>query len=392
MYLFPTKQISTARCWLLVGVLIVAAVGCVQTLAAAEPNSATASDAKAIDSATLDAWAAPFRHWHYWPKHVISAKPKILGFEDLIGTDVPAIYQLPDDEDTWYMTFIGFNGKGYQSFVAASTDLVHWRQCGLAMGFGPPNSFDHGGCVLGGYLYESYDIKAPRVLKQRDGKFWALYGSYPKQGGYEIRPGYEGLASSDDGLHWKRAKQTYILSVHEKDCGKWEKDCIYQPCLVEHEGKFYDFYNAANGGQEQMGLATSADLLNWTRYSGNPVVRNRPGGYDAGFCSDGKVFRVGNHWVMFYFGVGRGGAHIMVAFSRDLLHWTSHPEPLYKAGGNPSGLDKQFAHKTAIVYNPKNDTYYLFYCAVPGANSPVGGRGIGLITNKPLAIQNATPR
>jgi hypothetical protein len=87
---------------------------------------------------------------------------------------------------------------------------------------------------------------------------------------------------------------------------------------------------------------------------------------------------------MFYFGVGRGGAHIMAAFSRDLVHWTAHPEPLYKAGGHPGGLDKQYAHKIALVYNPKNATFYIFYNAVPGKNDATGGRGIGLITSKPL--------
>ena len=110
----------------------------------------------------------------------------------------------------------------------------------------------------------------------------------------------------------------------------WEKSCIYQPWLVEHEGKFYDFYNAAQGGVEQTGLALSTDLLSWKRYSGNPIIQVRPKGYDEQFASDSKVFRDGDHWAMFYFGVGRGGAHIMVAFSRDLLHWTAHPEPLYK--------------------------------------------------------------
>jgi predicted GH43/DUF377 family glycosyl hydrolase len=128
-----------------------------------------------------------------------------------------------------------------------------------------------------------------------------------------------------------------------------------------------------------MGLALSDDLLNWKRHDGNPIVRNRAGGFDAQFCSDGKIFRDGDHWTMFYFGVGRGGAHIMVAFSRDLLNWTSHPEPLYKAGGNPSGLDKQYAHKISLVYNPQNDTYYMHYCACG-----LQGRGIGLITSKPL--------
>jgi len=193
-----------------------------------------------------------------------------------------------------------------------------------------------------------------------------------------------GAACSDDGLTWRRAKDKPILSVFDSDCGAWEKSCIYQPWLVEHQGRFFDFYNAANGHVEQSGLAFSTDLLSWTRHPVNPVVRNRPGGYDEKFCSDPKVFRDGDHWTMFYFGVGRGGAHIMAAFSRDLVHWTAHPEPLYKAGGNPSGLDRQYAHKISLVFNPKNETFYLFYNAVPGKPGPTGGRGIGLITSQPL--------
>lgn len=113
--------------------------------------------------------------------------------------------------------------------------------------------------------------------------------------------------------------------------------------------------------------------------------KNRPGGFDERFCSDPKVFRDGGHWTMFYFGVGRGGAHILVAFSRDLAHWSAHPEPLYQAGGNPSGLDKQYAHKISLVWNPQNETYYLFCNAVPDKPGPTGGRGIGLITSRPLA-------
>ena len=188
-----------------------------------------------------------------------------------------------------------------------------------------------------------------------------------------------GLAWSEDGKRWERAKDEPILSVHDPDCGEWEKSCIYQPWLLEHEGRFHDFYNAANGSIEQTGLATSADLLTWKRHAGDPIVRNRKGGYDEKFCSDPKVFRDGDHWTMFYFGVGRGGAHVMIAFSRDLVHWTAHPEPLYKAGGNPSGLDRQYAHKISLVWNPANATFYMHYCACGPQ-----GRGIGLITSKPL--------
>ena len=149
---------------------------------------------------------------------------------------------------------------------------------------------------------------------------------------------------------------------------------------MENNGIYYDFYNAANGGREQSGLATSTDLLNWTRDPGNPVIKNGNSTFDTAMASDPKVFRDGDHWTMFYFGLGDNGhANIMAAFSTDLTHWTASPEPLYLAGGNPSGLDRDHAHKISLVYNPSNDTFYMYYCAVGSE-----GRGIGLLTSRPL--------
>ena len=353
------------------GLLMAVGYGSLSAQKAATPG--------APDSKTVKKWSAKFRGWHYYPDHVIPARPNIKGFEKVHKTDVPTVFQLSGDKK-WYMTFIGFDGKGYQSFVAQSDDLIHWTNMRLAMGYGPKGSFDHGGVVLGAFLYTDYDIKAPRILKKHKGKYWSLYGAYPRQGGYELRPGYEGVASSEDGLTWRRAKDEPILSVHQPDCGDWEKDCIYQPWLVEHKGRYYNYYNAARGSIEQMGLALSKDILTWKRYEKNPVIRNGPkGSFNEKFCSDGKVFWDKDHWVMFFFGVGRGGAHVMAAYSRDLYGWTVDAEPLYKSGGNPSGLDKRYAHKISLIWNPKNDTYYMFYNAVGNK-----GRGIGLITSKPI--------
>ena len=143
----------------------------------------------------------PYRNWYYQPKHVISANPKIPGYESFTNTDVPTVYQVPGDSK-WYMSFIAFNGNGYNSFVAESADLLHWTNPQLAMGFGKDGEFDHGGRVIGGYLYESYDIKAPRVLKKHQDKYWTLYGAYPKQGGYELRPGQRRRRLQRN--HWAR--------------------------------------------------------------------------------------------------------------------------------------------------------------------------------------------
>jgi predicted GH43/DUF377 family glycosyl hydrolase len=333
----------------------------------------------AIHAETLEQWSKPYRGWHYYPDPVIPSDYKISGAEDFHSYDVPCVYQLEGKPDTWFMSFIGFNGKGYNSFVVESADLIHWKNPKTAMGFGPEGEFDFGGSVIGAYLYDNWDVKAPRILKQKDGYYWTLYGCYPRQGGYELRPGYEGVAVSNDGLAWKRTTEQPILSIYQSDARKWEKDCIYQPWLVEHEGTYYNFYNAADEGIEQTGVALSTDLIHWLRYPLNPVIRNRPGGFDENFASDAKVFKDGDHWTMFYFGVGQGGASILVAFSRDLLHWTADPEPLYKFGGHPSGLDKQYAHKISLVYNPKNNIFYMFYCAVGNK-----GRTIGLLTSKKI--------
>jgi hypothetical protein len=124
----------------------------------------------------------------------------------------------------------------------------------------------------------------------------------------------------------------------------------------------------------------------WLRHADNPILRAdgqrdniTNDGFDTQFKSDAKVFwdEDAAHWVMFYFGVGKGGAHIMVAFSKDLLHWISDTNPLYTAGANPSGLDKQHAHKISLIWNPLSATWFMFYCAVGDA-----GRGIGLIMSQ----------
>jgi len=353
--------------------LVIVTVSAAAWVSAAE--MAPPQDNLPIDRETIDAWSAPYRGWHYHPGHVVSAalEPGLA----FTMVDCPLVWRHGDE---WRMFYTGFDGKGYQTALAVSRDLVQWEPRGLVMGYGKEGAFDHGGVAICGVLYTSYDVDGPRTLEKWQDKFWALYSCYPQQGGYEIRPGYEGAAWSSDGDSWVRVSEdTPILSI--QGAADWEKDCIYAPWLLEHNGLFMNFYNAANGSVEQMGLVTSTDMLHWNRYAGNPIVRNGgPGSYDEQFCSDGKVYRDRDHWVMFYFGVGRGGAHIMAAFSHDLYHWTSHPEPLHKAGGNPSGLDKTYAHKISLVRNPDNDTLYMFYCAVGDM-----GRGIGLITSKPLA-------
>ena len=51
--------------------------------------------------------------------------------------------------------------------------------------------------------------------------------------------------------------------------GRRSRSAAGWPWLIEDQGKYYNFYNAANGSIEQMGVALSDDLLAWKRYEDN---------------------------------------------------------------------------------------------------------------------------
>ena len=71
-----------------------------------------------IDRETLDAWSAPYRGWYYWPGHIIASEPRVPGYPEFRNPDVPCVYQVPGGPAKWYMSYVAFNGQGYNSFVA----------------------------------------------------------------------------------------------------------------------------------------------------------------------------------------------------------------------------------------------------------------------------------
>ena len=138
-------------------ILLAAGLFTVGHAARGDEESLESEGSVTIDRATLDGWATPFRGWHYHPDHVVPPSPGDgLGFQMV---DCPLVWQ---HGDQWRMFYTGFDGQGYQTALAVSDDLVHWTPKGLAMGFGAPDTFDHGGVAFCGLLFGSYDLKGDR--------------------------------------------------------------------------------------------------------------------------------------------------------------------------------------------------------------------------------------
>jgi predicted GH43/DUF377 family glycosyl hydrolase len=122
---------------------------------------------------------------------------------------------------------------------------------------------------------------------------------------------------------------------------------------------------------ERIGMAVSRDMRHWTRYGAGPVVDN---GY--GISGDPQIVRMGDLWVMFYFGAfWRPHAFDTFACSRDLVHWTPWEGPSLVSPSE--AWDATFAHKPWVILH--DGVVYHFYCAVGDQ-----GRAIALATSRPL--------
>lgn len=290
-------------------------------------------------------------------------------------------------EDEFRLTYIGFDGIGYQTGMARSNDLVNWTRMGCILHRQPHIPVFRYNVAMMWILRENDALSAAR-LKKVHGRYLGAWHAYPNPG-MEAGPAVIGLCWSDDLLHWDLDEP--ILRPDDPDAKPWEQGGLYKPCLVEEHGTFYLFYNAktrrlpkreGGGWHEQIGLATSRDLKHWTRSPLNPIVHNGPpGSWDDRFASDPCVVRWRHQWVVFYYGLSSRDRK-----ARDLLAIGHHPEHLEKTGtilvdaGPPGSIDDDFAHKPSVI--DWRGSLYHFYTAVSG-KYPHDVRGISVARSRP---------
>jgi predicted GH43/DUF377 family glycosyl hydrolase len=281
------------------------------------------------------------------------------GAFDKEAVDCPFIFR---HRNRFYMTYVGYDGVGYQTAIAVSDNLIDWTPLGVILGKKDDDSWDSTG-IAGTWIIKYDDsLFGLNEIKKVKGRYWLAYQAYPGEG-YEYGAGEIGLAWTEDEelLEWNTLPEPVLRC---KDGEPWESGGLYKACIVENDNKFYLFYNAKNrtfnGWIEQTGFAVSEDLLNWERHAENPVMKVNSGTWESIFCCDPTVYRDDDNWVMFYYGFDGKHAQNGIAFSKDLEKWTKHPEPILKTG-HKGEIDEKHAHKPSLIYH--DGTLYHFYCA-----------------------------
>jgi len=296
----------------------------------------------------------------------------ILAGENGKKLDCPSVFR---HGEKWYMTYIIFDGSGYETALAESANLLDWKPLGKILRFceGTWDAMQAAGYIA----LQDYTWGGSYRLQTHDEKYWLSY-SGGALAGYETDPLAIGIAWTSDPtrpVEWSRLPDP-VLSRDQPDVRAFESLTQYKSNIIHDEKHtlgypFVMFYNGKpKRGYERIGMAVSNDMSHWRRFGNDPVVDN-----GSGISGDPQIARLGDVWIMFYFGAfWKPKAFDTFACSYDLVHWTKWTGPHLIEPSGP--WDETFAHKPWVVKH--NGVVYHFYCAVGNQ-----GRVIALATSTP---------
>src|SRR5271168_319781 len=208
----------------------------------------------------------------------------------------------------------------------------------------------------------------------RDGKIYVLYRAEDDSGTMQIgmHTSRLGLAESDDGIHFTPRDTPVFYPAEDDQKGREWPGGVEDPRIVQAEdGTYVLTYTQWNRKTYSVGIATSKDLLTWTK---NGPAFGSVGKYaslmykSAGIVTrveDGKLVAAkirGKYWMYW------GEIHIHLATSKDLIHWVPMEDaiglPIELLSARPGHFDSSFPETgpppvltdkgIVVIYNGKN--------------------------------------
>lgn len=301
--------------------------------------------------------------------------------------DCPTIFR---KSGKWYMSYLIYDGRGYETWLASSDDLLNWKQEGKELSFSDADVWDAN--QKAGYnALVDYKWNGKYKLNKFKGNYWMSYFG-GKEKGYEVEPLSIGMAytkTNPSVAHeWNKIDKP-VLTSNDADVRWWEnRNKLFKSTVIEDKNRltghrFVMYYNAVGDSlknnkktrwYERIGMAVSDDMNNWERYKVDPVMH-----HPIGITGDAVIQKMDDKYVMFYFGAfwqDRNGAFNRFAVSKDLVNWTDwQGENLIESSKD---FDALYAHKSYVL--KYKGVVYHFYCAVNKNNQ----RGIAVATSKDL--------
>lgn len=301
--------------------------------------------------------------------------------------DIRSVFR---EGDRWYMIYIAFDGRGYETWLAKSNNLLDWQTHGKILSFSDTTDWDSNQ-KAGDIALQDYTWGGSYSWQPYNDRYWmSYYGGNTR--GYEA--GLLSISIAYTEKHpakvpeWQRLGKPVLMST-DKDVRWWENNTMFKSTVIWDKAlttgyPFVMYYNAAGDSvdnpktrwYERIGMAVSEDMVHWKRYQEDPVLDHH-----SGITGNAIIQKIDDVWVMFYFGAfwkerEEDDAFNRFACSYDLVNWTDWEGPDLIAPSEP--YDETFAHKSFVL---KHDgIVYHFYNAVNSKEQ----RGIALATSRDL--------
>lgn len=209
--------------------------------------------------------------------------------------------------------------------------------------------------IYPGTNWDSKCVSPGAVIKE-NGIYKMFYTGYSD----EYMNWHIGLATSPDGINWTKYPQPIINGT-----SGWEYQIVVSSVIKINE-IYYLYYSSGNMPPHKIGVATSADGISFTKYSGNPILTNdKP--WELQGVWDGSVIVDDGKLKMVYQNSNNTGFGF--ATSMDGFNWT-------KDNANPFFTNQSSANNWALSYIAfpfilKTTTEYRIYYCGRGLNSSV---------------------
>jgi predicted GH43/DUF377 family glycosyl hydrolase len=207
----------------------------------------------------------------------------------------------------------------------------------------------------------------------RQGKVYVLYRAEDDSGTMAIgmHTSRLGLASSEDGIHFKTQPAPVFYPDHDSQQEREWPGGVEDPRIVEREdGTYVLAYTQWNRRATDIGIATSTDLIHWTK-EGPALVGKKYQHFNYKSASivtqlkNGRLIAAklhGKYWMYW------GEIEVRLATSPDLIHWTpvegSSGKPIVLLRRRPGHFDSAFPEVgppslvtdrgILLIYNGKN--------------------------------------
>ena len=214
------------------------------------------------------------------------------------------------EDNEWRMYYTGYDGTqtGLRKLgLALSPDGIDWERA---------SEFP---------LYDSIWVEDVCVIRHEDSYYLFAEG----------RPRAHWM-TSEDGISWspQGSLQIYTTAGEEQLQGG-ATPTVY----IEEDGTWYLFYQNTGG----VWMASSDHPRSWTNVKDEPVIRAGPEVYDRDKLATDQVFKYRGRYYMFYHGrserPGPSPQHnTHLAVSDDLINWTKYPGNPVIGDGMSSGI------------------------------------------------------